>query len=212
MYLDEIGDTLSLEPLIGNEEIKNIEIKKIFHLMTGRNAWHSTWVRQYYKKCMATESRELEYGAEKSREAGTTFQIDEIPALCLELNSGCFLATEINTAFPLKHFHPKNFLSRTNQINENSSSNKSLFIGKNLITFLEILRSNECWEIHKNDGSLFQLFAKGLRISDLEDATEKYATRISGTSGGKKNSLSWSIKTGKKSGDALEKLLLLRSP
>ena len=50
MYLDEIGDTLALEPLIGNEEIKNIGIKKVFHLMTGRNAWHSTWVRQYYKK------------------------------------------------------------------------------------------------------------------------------------------------------------------
>ena len=212
MYLDEIGDTLALEPLIGNEEIKNIGIKKVFHLMTGRNAWHSTWVRQYYKKCMATESRDLEYEAEKIREAGTTFQIDEIPALCLELNSGCFLATEINTVFPLEHFHPKNFLSRTNQFNENSSSKKSQFIGNDLINFIEILRSNECWEMHKNVSSLFQLFAKGLSLSDLEDATEHYATRISGTSGGKKNSLSWSIKTGKKSGHALEKLLLLRAP
>jgi len=209
MYLNNIKDTLFTEPLLGNEIVKTMSVKKIFHLMTGRNAWHSTWVRQFHKKSMATESGDLENDAEKKREAGTTFQIDEIPSLCLEFNSGCLLITEINTLYPLKEFNPKKLLMCMNQYNSNESSHKSIFDGENMLAILQRINQNEFWDSPRKESSLFQLFANNLRPSDFEGATQNYQTKISGTSGGKKNSLAWSIKIGKKSDEFLYKISML---
>ena len=67
MHLNDAHDVLITNPSLGAEFITSVKIKKIFHLITGRNAWHSTWIRQYYKKSMSTECCDLENDAEKLR-------------------------------------------------------------------------------------------------------------------------------------------------
>jgi hypothetical protein len=207
MHLNDVHDVLTNNPSLGAEIIKSVEVKKIFHLVTGRNAWHSTWVRQYYKKSMSTESRDLENDAEKRREAGTTFQIDEIPALCLELPSGCLLITEINTLHPFKNYNPKYITKDIKDCNSKKLSEKSIFTGNTLANVLQSLNINEFWQAPKKENSLFLLYVKDLRPSDLEEATQKYASRVSGTSGSRKNSLAWNIKIGNQSDEFFRKLV-----
>ena len=92
MYLEDFNDVLASKPNIGSEIITSISVKKIYYLVTGRNAWHSTWVQHFYKKCISTEIKELERDSVKRRKAGTVFYIEELPALCLEVISGCFFS------------------------------------------------------------------------------------------------------------------------
>jgi hypothetical protein len=65
MYLDNFTDAITLKPTIRSEIVKSISAKKIYYLVTGRNAWHSTWVKYFYKRCISTECRELEADAIK---------------------------------------------------------------------------------------------------------------------------------------------------
>jgi len=206
MHLVEVKDLLSLDPSLSAEIITSAEVKKIFYLITGRNAWHSTWSSYYYKKCIATESRDLENDAEKMRGPGTTFQIDEIPALCLGLHSGCLVITEVNTIEPLKSFRPNSAPTDAFDLALNNLSKKSTLVGDSVGHMLRSLNSQECWAFPKQARSLFQLFAKGLQSSDFEEATRNYLTRVSGPSGGRKNSLSWSIKKGNRSDEFIKSL------
>ena len=206
MHLNDVHAVLISNPSLSAELITSVKVKKIFHLITGRNAWHSTWVRQYYKKCMSTESRDLENDAEKIRGPGTTFQIDEIPALCLEIQSGCLVITEINTTEPLRNYSPKYVSTDGIDLKLNNPSEKSIFTGNTLANVLQSFISQESWKLPKKDSSLFWLFVKDLPLSDLEEATKNYATKVSGTTGGRRNSLSWSIKIGNKSDEFLRKL------
>ena len=162
MHLNDVPDVLTINPSLGAEIITSAEVKKIFYLITGRNAWHSTWVRHYYERCMSTESRDLECDAEKMRGPGTTFQIDEIPALCLALQSGCLVITEINTAEPLKNYRPTGLLTAGLGQNFDNLSERSVFTGNTLADVMQSLDSQECWKLPKKGNSLLRLFAKGL--------------------------------------------------
>lgn len=200
MYFDDLNDVLVVDTKISAEIITSVSVRKIYYLVTGRNAWHSTWVQHFYKKCISTEFRELEIDAEKRREAGTVFYIEELPALCLDVSSGCFALTEINTHYPLKNYNPKKFLSSRNQCNfmkENDCPSEKIFVGNSLSSVVISLGSSECWTYPSRGNSMFKLFLSGKDSSLLDDQTYYYSIKSSGSSGGKKNSLSWVLKTGK---------------
>jgi hypothetical protein len=204
MYLDDLNEIMLSNATLGSEEIKSAHIKKIYYLVTGRNAWHSTWVQHFYKRCISTEYRDLENDAEKRRGAGTVFYIEELPALCLETSLGCFVISEINTNFPLKNYDPKNFLKIRNQCNYTKVLNcptEQVFNGSRLSAIFKSLDSRECWKQPERKDSLFKLFLKDKGPKDFEDHSGYYAIRNSSTSGGKKNSLSWVMKTGSISGE-----------
>lgn len=212
MYIDNFTDAITLKPNILSEIVKSVSAKKIYYLVTGRNAWRSTWVKYFYKRCISTEYRELEADAEKMREAGTVFYIKELPALCFESDSGCFILAEIDTHYPLKNYDPKNFLAMRNQRNYSKELNyltEQVFVGNNLSAILESIDSNECWSYSTKDDSLFKLFLPKRLPSDLEDPTYPYVIRSSSKGGGTRNSLAWLIKPGKISDEYVEKIASL---
>jgi hypothetical protein len=86
-------------------------------------------------------------------------------------------------------------------------SKRSFFTGNTLADVMQSLDSQEYWKLPKKSNSLFRLFAKGLQPTDLEDSTQKYLSRVSGTTGGKKNSLSWSIKIKNMSNEFIQSLV-----
>lgn len=209
MYLDEINDILLSNSKICSEEIKSISIKKVYYLVTGRNAWHSTWVQHFYKNCISTEYRELENDAEKRRGAGTVFYIEELPVLCFEVSTGCLVVSEINTNFPLKNYDPNHFLKIRNQCNYTKKINcpsEQVFIGNRLSIILQSLNSIECWNNSIRKDSLFKLFLIDSTPADFEAQSDYYLIRNSSTTGGKKNSLSWVMKTGNISSEYVKKL------
>ena len=204
MYLDDLNEILSINLGFYSEEIISTQIKKIYYLVTGRNAWHSTWVQHFYKRCISTDYRDLENDAEKRRGAGTVFYIEELPALCLETSKGCFVVSEINTNFPLKNYDPINFLKLRNQCNYIRVLNcpsEQVFKGNRLSTIIQSINSSECWKQPIRKDSIFQLFLKDGKSTDFEEHSGYFAIRNSSTSGGKRNSLSWVIKDGSISGD-----------
>lgn len=74
---------------------------KIFYLIRGRNAWHSTWVTHYFDRCMHDTLATAKARAEELRERGSVFTIREQPALAFRSTVGAVLVTEINTQTPL---------------------------------------------------------------------------------------------------------------
>jgi hypothetical protein len=212
MYLEDLKDAIAINPSICADIVKSIYIKKIYYLVTGRNAWHSTWVQHFYKRCISTECRELEGDAEKKREAGTVFYIEELPALCLELNSGCFILTEINTHYPLKDYDPRNYLITRNQSNNNMKlkcTTEQVFVGNSLSVIIDSIDSFECWNHSQKANTIFKLFLTKSSPSDFEAPSHPYAIRSSSKSGGKRNSLAWIIRAGKLSSEYIEKIASL---
>lgn len=209
MYLDDLNEIMLSNATLAMEEIKSTHLKKIYYLVTGRNAWHSTWVQHFYKKCISTEHNELKSDAEKRRGPGTVFYIEELPALCLETSKGCIVISEINTNAPLKNYDPRDFLKIRNQCNYIkvlSCPSEQTFNGSRLSVICESLNSRECWKQPLPNNSIFKLFLKDKEPIDFEDHSGNFMIWNSGTSGGKKNSLSWVARAGSISGEYIDYL------
>lgn len=85
-------------------EIIGVFETKVFYLIRGRNAWHSTWVTHYFDRCMHSDLWSAKLRAEEQRQPGSTFTIREQPALCFATNKGQILVTEINNSTPLSRW------------------------------------------------------------------------------------------------------------
>ena len=91
---------------IFNEEIKLVELIKVFHLYQRRNEWVN-WdgdtnliSRSGHNIKLTLE--EAEASAEQQRKQGSKFFIDEIPALKVSTKSGFIIITEQFSSSPLK--------------------------------------------------------------------------------------------------------------
>ena len=101
MFLTEYKAVLAANPKVGEAIVNDATIRKIYYLIRGRNAWHSTWVQHYYPRCLSTKLMDARDYAEVLRGRGSTFQIIELPALVFETSAGALAITEINTNAPL---------------------------------------------------------------------------------------------------------------
>lgn len=86
---------------LASSTIDQVFETKIFYLIRGRNAWHSTWVTHYFDRCMHDTLATAKAWAEELRERGSVFTIREQPALAFRSAIGAVLVTEINTQTPL---------------------------------------------------------------------------------------------------------------
>lgn len=78
----------------------------LYHVYTGRNAWHSTWIQRYNSESMHASLFAAKRYAETLRKAGTVVYIQELPALVVRSKAGCLIATQINTESPLREYKP----------------------------------------------------------------------------------------------------------
>ena len=92
-------------PNVLSSSVVGVSARKLYYISTGRNAWNSTWVKQYQHGCMHLSLAGAEAFAEQHRIQGTRFTIRQLPALlvCGDDCSG-ILITEINTRTPLKGY------------------------------------------------------------------------------------------------------------
>lgn len=76
----------------------------IYYVCTGRNAWHSTWVKKYSPGCMHTTIESAKEYAEKLRARGTVFYISQLPCLVFRCKGSAVIITEINNNNPLSGY------------------------------------------------------------------------------------------------------------
>lgn len=86
---------------LASSKITQVFATKLFYVIRGRNAWHSTWVTHYFERCMHPTLWSAKQRTEELREQGSTFTIREQPAVCFSTDKGQVLVTEINNSVPL---------------------------------------------------------------------------------------------------------------
>lgn len=91
---------------VAGAKVESISTARLYYVYTGRNAWHSTWIRKYSKGCMHTSLKSAKDYVEKKRVQGTVFNIEELPAIAFKSSAGDIIATQINTRTPLEAYSP----------------------------------------------------------------------------------------------------------
>ncbi len=89
-------------------KVKSVNPTVIHYIVSGRNAWHSTWIRRYSEGCMHTSVESAINYCEKWRNNGDVFCIYTIPALLINSDGeNNFLITEVNSENPLQGYSSK---------------------------------------------------------------------------------------------------------
>ena len=89
-YIDASSEEL-------NFLVKNVRTVSVFFTTTGRNAWHSTWVKRYAPGCMHTTYESARSYCERRRVQGTVFYVSELPSLAFITSTSALIVSEINS-------------------------------------------------------------------------------------------------------------------
>lgn len=85
----------------GEDTIFKVDTGKVYHVIEGRNAWHSTWVVQYEPNSFYSSLPAAKEYAENIRKSGSVFTIIEKPSLIIRSHKKTIIITEINHEKPL---------------------------------------------------------------------------------------------------------------
>lgn len=201
MILDDFEAVIKRYPALGDEVVQSAESKRIYYLIRGRNAWHSTWVQHYFPGCMSTRLGDAEADAERKRGNGNVYYITELPALAFQCSKGVFLVTQINTTSPLIGYSPQVVTKAVaeEQILAPNAQNCYLREGSPLGRLaMSFKHDSPFWKrAPPAANSVIRLFAQGISLGRLESFDTHLSIRKSSASGGPKNALCWSIGPGK---------------
>lgn len=67
----------------GMDTVLSIDVGKIYHVVEGRNAWHSTWITQYMPRSFYSSLMAAKEYAETIRKSGSSLTIKENPCLVI---------------------------------------------------------------------------------------------------------------------------------
>lgn len=81
----------------------DIRAVAVLFLSTGRNAWHSTWIRRYLPGEFFRDGHAVAAAVEKRKTRGTVFYLSVMPAFQVNYGNRRFLLTEINTLEPFRN-------------------------------------------------------------------------------------------------------------
>jgi len=77
----------------------------VYVLIRGRNAWHSTWVRHYFKNsALYSNNQSARAGAESLRGPGNVFYISETPALLLRGTQRSIVVCDSHSSVPFQDY------------------------------------------------------------------------------------------------------------
>lgn len=85
--------------------LPKIRAVAVMFLSSGRNAWHSTWIRRYNPGDFFRDGRRVRETVDERRTPGTVFYLKVLPALQFDFGARKFVMTEINTLEPFRHMH-----------------------------------------------------------------------------------------------------------
>jgi hypothetical protein len=81
-----------------DSKLLNLQGVTLYLLSTGRNAWHSTWSERYRRDAaLFSTFNSAKAAAEKSRNRGTTFEIEQYPGLAFFSAAGVVALVEFHS-------------------------------------------------------------------------------------------------------------------
>jgi len=81
-----------------DSKLLNLQGVTLYLLSTGRNAWHSTWSERYRRDAaLFSTFNSAKAAAEKSRNRGTTFEIEQYPGLAFFSVAGVVALVEFHS-------------------------------------------------------------------------------------------------------------------
>lgn len=211
MHLHNYELLIKNNPSITGDVIEFVAARKIYFLVRGRNAWHSTWIQHYYPGCMATKLSDLESDAETKRSFGNVFYIKELPTLALQTKAGVLIVTEINTNAPLSGYL-KTALSRDAPIGKilTDRARENYFTAGSPVGLfaLSFEADSRFWrKAPPPNNAVILLFMPNAVISDIEPLSETLYQRKSQPAGASVNSLCWLITSSKIDGNYIKMLI-----
>lgn len=87
--------------MIGGAKQVSVRSAKLFYVLRGRNAWHSTWVTHYREDSISPDLISAKSVAERWRQQGSVFTIRELPCIVAQGDVGSLAITQINTSTPM---------------------------------------------------------------------------------------------------------------
>lgn len=88
-----------------DDVLMSVEGCTVSVLVRGRNAWHSTWVRHWFRNShFYADHRSAQLGAEPLRERGSVFYVRDRPAIVLRGTSSRIMVFDGFDREPFKHF------------------------------------------------------------------------------------------------------------
>lgn len=199
MHLEDYKIYSERNPSIGKALALSAAPTKIHYLLRGRNAWHSIWVQHYYPGCMATYNHDVESDTEKRRENGSVWSITELPALAISSDAGTLVITQLNQRTPLAGYSPEAISAHPTQGTQlmEGARNRYLISGTPLAHIaLSFEPGSRFWKQKPPlQDSVILLYLPNPKIQ-LEPLTDQLFRRRSQPSGGRHNSICWSILPG----------------
>lgn len=93
----EVNELVSATPIL------------LFHVSSGRNAWHSTWNARYQKGTLQSSREEAEKFVSRRLKQGTAFRLLVTPGWHLQFDRKAYLVCEINTKAPFSRLRAASF-------------------------------------------------------------------------------------------------------
>lgn len=163
-----------------NSKLKSINKGIIYHVFSGRNAWHSQWVTTYTNKCMHTTFESAKKHAESNRIAGSVFYISQLPCIVLRSEQSTILITEINSENPLSN-HSYNLKNNYVQFILDNLDSELLIKNENkeIQSTIDLFKTNsKHWQNTKRHQSIIILKQKAhIPIETLK--TDNLSIRVS---------------------------------
>lgn len=210
MHFHDYEYVIKKHPSIAGEVVEFVAERKIYYLVRGRNAWHSTWVQHYYPGCMATKLLDVERNAEEKRTFGSVFYVKELPAIAVQTKSGVLVVTEINTDAPLSGYS-KIAVHRDapkGKVLTDGARDSYFAAGSPVSLFaMSFEVDSRFWrKLPPPRDAVILLFVPNGVVNDLEPLSDKLYQRKSQPSGRRLNSLCWSITSSKIDGSYIKTL------
>lgn len=205
MHLEEVKtENFSL---ISDDIIIKKGIRKIHYILSGRNAWHTTWVNQYSSGCMHENFFSASMRAEELRNQGSVFYILEIPALVVEGKRQTLVVTQINTDDVLRSYTP----TPARPIEALYPKINYLHPGASMVSFYKTVVSNhDFWHNPPPLKNSVIILTTKKKLKDFEKYDKSKLIESHSSSIGTDCYLRWTIKEGIDRSYSLQKLMKIR--
>ena len=181
---------------LAESRISEVRAVKVYYVTSGRNAWHSTWVKRYSPGCMHVSIDTAKEQSERMRKQGSVFVIREQPAVAGISTVGAVIATQINTPRPLAAYSQSALSGAYPAPTLESATDNYLVKGAPMLGFAQTFEwGSQFWRARQPVRDSIFLLALNRRDVELEALSKAKSNEFVSRSVGPKFYFHWAIRT-----------------
>lgn len=182
-------DIEKLPSILSSQTIVKRGVRKIYYVLSGRNAWHSTWIREYRFGCMHLSFKAAKQHAESLRRNGSVFYIKEMPALVIQGEISALVVTQINCEAVFQEYSAAGYPSDSKSID--MPENQAL-IGRPLQSIARsFAHDSRYWRVSPPPNNSVLMFTTDRQLKDFEKYKDSSISEYRSASVGGDYALNW---------------------